>query len=357
LGCGSIEWADAFDHATGLLEDEADAEVREHLVECDACRADGGELKVLADRLMALGEATFVRGREAFADRARGDVRSTMGSARVHRQTSSWRVVHSGESQRMRRATVRRRRSFMRGVKIVLSGVVLAVAATALACYTLGEYVVDRFGGSAEGVLGINFAELGLRPAHENVAGRAEKATSEEDLRALSGPLERLLRWEFSSSECRAGALVYLELALRASREGSPREAGFVASAVLAAGGTGEGEDAPAREQVVLARKARRVWRSGDPSRAQEILLLSTLAKSPLALYYSGAIAAGGDGKDLDDAVARLAEAAEKVPAVWADIAWRRMRAGETERARRALDRAPGGPVKDALRELVAHAR
>jgi hypothetical protein len=355
LGCGSIEWADAFDHATGLLEDEADAEVREHLAECDACRADGGELKVLADRLMALGEASLVRGREIFADRARGDVRSAMGSSRVHRQTSSWRVVHSGESQRMRRAAVRRRRSFMRAVRIALSGVVLVVAAMALACYTFGEYLVDRFGGSAERLLGVNFAELGFRPAHKNVAERAGKATSEKDLRALSGPLERLLRWEFSSSECRAGALVYLELALTASSEGGPGEAGLIASAVLAADGTGAGEDGPAREQVVLARKARRLWRSGDPSGAQEILLLSTLAKSPLALYYSGVIAA--DGKDLDEAVARLAGAAEKVPAVWADITWRRLRAGESERARRALDRAPGGPVKDALRELVAHAR
>jgi hypothetical protein len=355
LGCGSIEWADAFDHATGLLEDEADAEVREHLAECDACRADGGELKVLADRLMALGEVSLVRGRESFADRARGDVRSTMGSSRVHRQTSSWRVVHSGESQRMRRAAVRRRRSFMRGVRIVLSGMVLVVAATALACYTFGEYIVDRFGESVESVLGVNFAELGFRPAHENVAERAKGATSEEDLRALTGPLERLLRRELSSSECRAGALVYLELALTASREGGAPEAGFVASAVLAADSAGAGEDGPATEQIALARKARRLWRSGDPSRAQEILLLSTLTKSPLALYYSGAIAA--DGKDLDKAVERLAEAAERVPAVWADIAWRRLRAGESERARRALDRAPGGPVKDALRELVAHAR
>ncbi len=88
-----------------------------------------------------------------------------------------------------------------------------------------------------------------------------------------------------------------------------------------------------------------------------QLELFSTLAKSPLALYYSGSIAADGDAKDLDEAVARLTEAAERVPAVWADIAWRRMRAGETERARRALDRAPGGTVKDALRELVAHAR
>lgn len=353
MGCGSIEWADAFDHALGLLEEDVDAEVREHLAECDACRADAGEFKALADRLQALGEVTFLRGRESFADRTRGDVRSTLGASRVHRQTSSWRVAYTGESQRLRRVALRQRRNLMRAVRIAASSVILVLAVLALACYALGEYVIDRHGERIQHVFNLDFAELGLRPRHEVVAARARAAGSEEDLRALSGPVKRLLRWEFSSSACRAEALVHLELALTVSREGTAREAELVASAVLAAGDEDAEGDRPAREQILLARKARSLWRSGNPSRAQEALLLSTLAKSPLALYYSGVIAAA-DEKGLEGAEPRLAEAAGKLPAVWAELAWWWLKAGKPTRARLALERAPSGPVKDALRELVS---
>ena len=109
MGCGKLEWADALDHALGILEEDPDARVREHLASCDACRSDSGEFLVLADALRAYGEATHVKGRESFADRTRAYVRNSFGSTRVHGQTSAWRVANTGESQRQRRAQLPRR--------------------------------------------------------------------------------------------------------------------------------------------------------------------------------------------------------------------------------------------------------
>ena len=79
MGCGTLDWADLFDHVSELLSDEADAPLREHLASCDACRADSGELMVLSEEFWALGILTHVTGRETFADSTRSEVRELMG--------------------------------------------------------------------------------------------------------------------------------------------------------------------------------------------------------------------------------------------------------------------------------------
>lgn len=355
MGCGTLEWADMFDHVLGLLGEEEDARVREHLTSCDPCRADNGELISLAEQLRALGEITSVGGRESFADRTRGDVRGAMGGSKVRSQTSAWRVAHAAESQRLRRAAIRRHLTVVRTIRIVLATVALFAAGLGLVYYALGEYLVDRYGERIERLLSIDLADWNLRPSPERVAARAAEASSEDEFRGMAGPIERLLRREFASNTSRAGALVRLEFALSLARKGAVTDAALAAAEVRAAAGAPEEARPPAGDELLLVRKARELWRSGKVERAQEALLLSALEGEPLALYLSGAIAAEVGG--FDEAAPKLASAAVKLPAVWAEIAWRWLGEKKPERARLALEKTPPGPVKDAVRRLVAAGR
>ncbi|MHC4248913.1 MAG: zf-HC2 domain-containing protein [Planctomycetota bacterium] len=350
MGCGKLEWADALDHALGLLDEGPDARVREHLASCDACRSDSGEFLVLADALRAYGEATSVKGRESFADRTRSEVRNSYGSTRIHGQTAAWRVANTGESQRLRRAQLRRRSNFARALAKVAC-VALAIAAVmAVLCWFLGATVVDRHFGPVESALGIDLAAWGLRPGLGEIAERAEAAASTDDVRALARPVERLLAREFVSETRTAESVVLLELAHAVALEGAPADATVLAEAIRAADRR-EGRAPLAEPEALLARKARALWRSGDLQSATEALLLSTLEGSPLADYYRGVIAAAAGNAEAG--AEKLEGAAAKLPVVWAELAWRRSRSGETGSARVAVAKAPEGEFKEAVRALV----
>ncbi len=354
MGCGKLEWADTLDHALGLLDEKADARTRDHLASCDACRSDSGEFLVLANDLRAYGEATSVKGRETFADRTRSDVRGSFGSNRVHGQTAAWRVANTGESQRLRRAQLRRRSNLAHALgKVAAVAGVIAVA-LAVFCWLFGAVVVDRYFEPVEGALGIDLAAWGVRPQFEEVAERAEAARSGNDLRALARPVERLLSREFTSEARTAEAVVLLELAHTVALEGAPSDKAILAAAIREANER-EGRAPLAEAEALLARRARGLWRSGDLERAAEALLLSTLEGSPLADFYRGVIAAAPGG-DSETGIARLEGAAAKLPEIWAELAWRRCTAGEYNPARVAVARAPAGVLKEALREFVSAA-
>jgi len=350
LGCGKLDWSDALDHALGLLEEAPDAKVREHLASCDACRSDSGELLVLADALRAYGGVTSVQGRESFADRTRSAVRSGFGSTRIQAQTAAWRVANTGESQRLRRAQLRKRGNLTRMLRKVgvIAGAVVAIVV--LFCALFGATVVDRYCGPLEGFLGIDLAAWGLRPSFEAVVERAGTVDTADDLRSLARPVERLLAREFVSGACTAESVVLLELAHAVALQGAPSDARILALAVGAADER-EGRVELAERHALLARKARALWHSGKLEKAAESLLLSTLADSPLADYYRGVIAVAAGEKA--DGAAKLAAAAAKLPVVWADTAWRRSRSGDMRGARVAVAKAPGGDLKEALRESV----
>ena len=146
-----------------------------------------------------------------------------------------------------------------------------------------------------------------------------------------------------------------LEFAGLISRRGAPEDAPLAAAAVRAAAeATADGSDGGkprSNEDILLARKARDLWRAGKTSRAKEVLVLSVLEGSALAHYYSGVIAAETAGTE--EAEGKLVSSAERLPAVWAEISWRRLRAEEPGKARAALERAPAGPVAQALARLV----
>ncbi len=360
MGCGTIDRADAFDHALGLLPEEDDARLREHLASCDACRADGGRLGALADRLKALGEVTTVPGREPFADRTRAEVRASMGGSRVQSQTSSWRIVHSGQSRRLKRAATRRREGIARGIRTVVAVTGLVVAGAALVAYFFGEFLVDRYGRPVERSLGADFVAWDLRPARGKVADLAARAASEAELRALVPPTDRLLLWEMSSDSPRAGVIVLLEFAASVARKGSAHDGPVLAAAIRAAGEAGPAPSVETAgptplaftpEHCILARKAREAWRSGDAPRARELVLLLTLGGSPVAAYYSAVIAAEENGGAA--AEGEVATAAEAVPHAMSEIAWRRLRAGDPVRARAAVAKSPPGALKDAVLALV----
>ncbi|MHC5057698.1 MAG: hypothetical protein ACYTKD_23755, partial [Planctomycetota bacterium] len=182
------------------------------------------------------------------------------------------------------------------------------------------------------------------------VAERAEAAESTDDVRALARPVERLLAREFVSEARTAEAVVLLELAHAVALDGSPADAAVLAEAIRAADRRA-GRSPLAEPEALLARKARGLWRSGDLESATEALLLSTLEGSPLAEYYRVVIAAAaGDAKARAE---KLEGAAAKLPVVWAELAWRRSRSGETGSARVAVAKAPDGALKEALRALV----
>ncbi len=363
MGCGTLEWADMFDHVLGLLGEEEDARVREHLASCDPCRADNGELISLAEDMVALGEITSVGGRENFADRTRDDIRSAMGGSKVRSQTSAWRVAHAAESQRLRRAAIRRRLTVAHTIRIALATVALFAAGLGLGYYALGEYLVDRYGERIERLLSVDLADWRLRPSPEKVAARlsaaAQAGAAEEgpspELRGMAGTIERLLRREFASSSSRAEALVRLEFAVSLARGGAVADAALAAAAVRAAAGAPAEARPPGGDELLLVRTARELWRAGELARAREALLLSTLEGEPLALYLSGVIAAEEEG--LDEAASKLESAAEKLPAIWAEIAWRWLAEKKPERARLALEKTPPGPVKEAVRRLGAAGR
>jgi len=350
LGCGKLEWSDALDHALGLLEGGPDAKVREHIASCEACRSDSGEFLVLADALRAYGEVTSVKGRESFADRTRSAVRSAFGSTRIQAQTAAWRVANTGESQRLRRAQLRKRGNLARMLRKVgvIAGAVVAVVV--LFCAFFGAAVVDRYCGSVERSLGIDLAAWGLRPSLGAVVERAGAVATADDLRALARPVERLLAREFVSGTRTAESIVLLELAHAVALEGAPNDARVLALAVRAADER-EGRAALTEPHALLARKARNLWRSGELKKAAEALLLSTLEDSPLADYYRGVIAVAAGDKA--DGAAKLEAAAAKLPVVWADTAWRRSRSGDMRGARVAVAKAPDGDLKEALREAV----
>jgi len=350
VGCGKLEWSDALDHALGLLEEGPDAKVREHIASCEACRSDSGEFLVLADALRAYGEVTSVKGREGFADRTRSAVRSAFGSTRIQAQTAAWRVANTGESQRLRRAQLRKRGNLAKALRKVAAIAGAVVAFVVLFCVFFGAAVVDRYCGSLESSLGIDLAAWGLRPSFGDVAERADAVAAADDLRALARPVERLLAREFVSGTRTAESIVLLELALAVASQGAPSDARILAAAVRAADDR-EGRAALAGPHALLARKARDLWRSGDPEKAKEALLLSTLEDSPLADYYSGVIAVAA--RDAAGGAAKLEAAAAKLPMVWADLAWRRIRSGDMRGARVAVAKAPGGDLKEALRESV----
>jgi hypothetical protein len=353
LGCGKLEWADALDHALGLLDEKADARTRDHLASCDACRSDSGEFLVLANDLRAYGEATSIKGREAFADRTRSAVRSSFGGNRVHGQTAAWRVANTGESQRVRRARLRRRSNLAHALGRVAAVMAIVAIALAIFCWLFGAAVVDRYLEPVEGALGIDLAAWGARPEFGGVAERAGAARSGDDLRALARPIERLLAREFTSGARTAEAVVLLELAHAVALEGAPSDKAILAAAIAEANER-EGRAPLAEAEALLARRARGLWRSGDLKSASEALLLSTLEGSPLADFYRGVIAAAAG--DSETGIAKLEGAAKKLPAIWAELAWRRCRSGEYNPARVAVARAPAGALKDALRESLSAA-
>jgi hypothetical protein len=259
-------------------------------------------------------------------------------------------VANTGESQRLRRAQLRRRSNLARALGKAACATLAIATVVVVLCWFFGAAVVDRHCGPVEGALGIDLATWGLRPGFGEVAERAEVAASAGDLRALARPVERLLDREFVSEARTAESVVLLELAHAVAVEGAPADAAVLAEAVRAAD-TREGRAQLAEPEALLARKARGLWRSGDLEKATEALLLSTLEGSPLAGYYRGVIAAAAG-----DAGARAAElegAAAKLPVVWAELAWRRCRSGEVGSACVAVAKAPDGALKEALRALV----
>ncbi len=139
-----------------------------------------------------------------------------------------------------------------------------------------------------------------------------------------------------------------LEFALSLAREGTVADAALAAAELRAAAGAPAETGPPGGDELLLVRKARELWRSGEVEPAREALLLSTLEGEPLALYLSGVIAAGAGG--FDEAAPKLASAAGKLPAIWAEIAWRWLGENKPEKARLALEKTPPGPVKDALK-------
>jgi hypothetical protein len=350
LGCGKLEWADTLDHALGLLEEKPDARVREHMASCDACRSDSGEFLVLADALHAYGEVTNVLGRERFADSTRSDVRNSYGGPRVHAQTAAWRVANTGESQRLRRAEIRRRGNLSRtlGKMAAVLGVIAVIAA--IFCFFFGVTVVDRYGEPLEGALGIDLAVWGLRPGFAQITERAGAVASADDLLALERPVKRLLAREFVREARTAEAIVLLELAHAVTLQGAPADAPILMAALKAAD-MREGRAVLAEADALLARKARGLWRSKDFEEATEVLLLSTLGASPLADYYRGIVAIATGDAEVGNA--KLEGATTKLPVVWAGLAWRRMKSGDIPAARVAIARTPGGQLKDALRARV----
>jgi hypothetical protein len=353
MGCGTLDWSDLFDHVAELLNDEADAPVRDHLASCDACRADSGELMVLSEGLWALGILTHVTGRETFADRARLGVREAMGDKSATRSTGMWRAMSSAESQRARRLQLRRRTAVRRAVAIALAAVAL-VAFGVFAFFRFGAaaYIVDTSGEGVEKSLGVDFADWGLRQKHEDVAALAREAKDTENVRALGGPVWRLLRRELASPSCRVRAAVFLEFAHTLTQEETIAARELVAAAVLEAG-EAEDEAEPMNPQLLgVVRKARSLWRAKRAAAAQEVLLVPVIDEEPLALYYSRLVLAESEGWEKDSA--RFAQMVERVPAAWNETAWRRLRDGEPALARRALGRAPECRVKKALSALVA---
>jgi len=367
LGCGTLDWADLFDHALGILAEEDDARVREHLASCEACRADGGALAILSGRLKSLGELTTLRGREAFAERTRSDARAAMGvPERPTRTSAAWRVAALTDSQRIRREAARRRAGLLRRLFLV------GGSATALACalglaYTLGfvDYAVDRWGAPVERALGVDLASWGLRPTPGGVAASARAASSRAELSALAPAIERLLRRELAPAVCRTEAAALLGFALVLAREAEPRRAEeqsdvrdlaeLLASAVEAAGRASRENDPLTGEELECIRRARGLAEAGDRQGALAALDLLVTGRKTLGLYFAAQVAAQ-DPKGAERADKLFAAAAERAPVVWVELAWRRLRAGSHPASREALLRAPPGAFREAAERFFSRA-
>ncbi len=369
MGCGTLDWADLYDHVSELLSEEADAPVREHLASCDACRADAGELMTLSEGFWALGILTHVTGREAFADRARSNVREIMGDKSAIRNTGAWRAITSAESQRMRRVQFRRKAAVRNTILTAIGAAMLLVAGVAL-LFRVGvvAYLIDTSGQAIESSLGTDLAEWGLRQTPAEVAELARAAKDTDGIRALLYPVERLIRRELFSPSCRVQAVVGLEFAITLARREGVAARDLIAAAVLEAGeaeagkgGTKKGDQQPGPPELVRPElrgviKRARSLRLGDDARtAQDVLLIPATNSEPLALYYFGLILAETKGWELGEP--RFLETAERLPAVWNEIAWRRLRDKKPETARKALEAAPEGGVRKALHGLIAAAR
>jgi hypothetical protein len=353
VGCGRHDWADLFDHVVGLVDEAEDAGVRDHLASCDACRADSGELMVLAESLRWLGEVTEIQGREAFADQTRSDVRGLMGETRAVRATGAWRAI-SSESQRLRRVKLRRRLAAARAAKVSVAVFVVLAVLIGLA-FALGavDYVVDRYGHQVESTLGVDLSSLGLRPGFEEVAELAAAGEGKEK-QEVTEAIERLQRREFATPRYRPQALLMLEFAATLSREGRPDQTRLVVALIEGASGAEEEPDGPSAEELRVVRKARDLWRAGEHEEALAMLDLLAAEGSPIAAYFCGAIM--DEIKEWKDAEPRFVSAAERHPCVWVEIAWRWLRRRSPERARVALDRAPAGAVREAAEEIVSGA-
>jgi hypothetical protein len=351
MGCGTLDWAQSFDHVAGLLDEAEDGPVREHLASCEACRADSASLMVLVERLRSLGAVTALEGSDLFAERTLRDARAALGGRGTTTTTGVWRVA-TAESQRRKRAALRRRLALARVLKIAAAVVVLLGAGVGLA-FVLGgvDFIVDRFGAGIEGALGVDLSDWGLRPACAAVARSAREAESLDDLRALSRELERILRRELSGAHCRAEAVVRLEFALTLARRGAYEAKDLVAALVEAA------RDVPAQEEALptallsVVRKARGLWRAGEAGAAREALVLPVSEGEAIALYYDGLAA----DRSVSEGVApELVRAAEALRSVGAEVAWRLLQRDMPDEARRALAGAPAGPARDEAARLLA---
>ena len=369
MGCGTLDWADLFDHVSELLSEEADAPVREHLASCDACRADAGELMTLSEGFWALGILTHVTGRETFADGARSNVREIMGDKSAIRSTGAWRAITSAESQRMRRVRFRKKAAVRNAILTAIGAAVLLVAGVAMLLrFGVVAYLVDISGRGIEDALGTDLAEWGLRQTPAEVAELARAAKDTDGIRALLYPAERLIRRELASPSCRVDAVVGLEFAITLARREGVAARDLIAAAVLEAeeteagkNETKEGEERPAPPEQVRAelrgviRRARALRLADDLRTAQEVLLIPATSGDPLALYYFGLILT--EAKGWERGGPPFLEAAEQLPAVWNEIAWRRLRDKKPEAAGKALEAAPEGDVRKALHGLIAAAK
>jgi hypothetical protein len=86
------------------------------------------------------------------------------------------------------------------------------------------------------------------------------------------------------------------------------------------------------------------------------VLLVPATVGEALALYYSGVILADSGSWDGGGSRELLGRAAGEVPAVWLEIAWRWLNAGDLAKAREKIELAPDGGVKKALSALLAAA-
>lgn len=365
LGCGTLDWADLFDHVSELLSEEADAPVREHLASCDACRADAGELMTLSEGFWALGILTHVTGRETFADRARSNVREIMGDKSAIRNTGAWRAISTAESQRMRRVRFRRKAAVKNGILMAIGAAVLLAAGVAMLFrFGVVDYLVDTWGPRIEDSLGTDLAEWGLRQTPAEVAELVRAAKDTDGMRELVLQVERLIRRELSSPSCRAEAALSLEFASALLRKEDVAARDLIAAAVLKAeaaeAGEGETKEGGPPGQVrpelrAVIRRARALRLGDDARTAQEVLLIPATSGEPLALYYFGLVLTGSQGWEKVEP--RFLETAARLPAVWNEIAWRRLRDKKPEAARKALEAAPEGDVRRALEALLSAER